>query len=68
MKRELNIKPIYEFRYDERLKTRLKDEKFASVRGECETEVPETDVIVVTHKRSFFEVCNLVEVHLLLNR
>ena len=60
LKRELKTKPIYEFRCDERLKTkveesthlactllcaelehlkietRLIDEKFASVKGECE--------------------------------
>ena len=60
IKRDLKIRPIYECRYDERLKTKTKeftrltytglvvelehlkiktrliDEKFASVRGECE--------------------------------
>jgi hypothetical protein len=44
VERELKIKPIYECRCDERLlgelehlkiKTRLIDEKFASVMGEC---------------------------------
>jgi hypothetical protein len=63
IKRELQKRLIYEYRYDERLKTkkeesillvdaglvvelehlktktRLIDEKFASVRGECETSV-----------------------------
>jgi hypothetical protein len=36
IKRELKRRLIYEYRCDERLKTRLIDEKFASVRGECE--------------------------------
>jgi len=45
IKRELKIKPIYECRCDERLQTILKimtsltNEKFASVKGECEIQM-----------------------------